>query len=266
MSLQVSNASLTPGASGSYDQAPFWSDTFVLLIHPQLGFWSLSGEPVISLLAAAGSPGAPDIIAPTVADLDQCAKQKGVYANGIPVAGTSEVLNKDECLELLKLDPFYGVGQSLPSLSNSPRARHVGGIGYGVDPVSMVDFSPTLGQMISYSGNITVSSVGSYNATVTDVLSSSSSLTLGLGLFGIGGSDKIESSETTTHSTDWTVTLQTSFTATAQSSTNISGALDDHHGVRGDGNFLGYQPHVEIYQDNVFGSFMFQDPSAPAAP
>ena len=62
------------------------------------------------------------------------------------------------------------------------------------------------------------------------------------------------------------VTLQSSLTATAQSSTSIKGALDDHHGLKGDENFLPQRARVEVYQDTLFGTFMFQDMEAPAAP
>lgn len=266
MSLQLSNSSLTPGATGTYSGEPFWSDTFVLLVHPQVGFWQLGGVPVISMLAAAGTPAAPELLEPTVADLDTCARQAAPYTAGIPLPGTSDVLNKDECAQLLTLDPFYVLGQSLPSLASNPRAVRVGGTDYGVDPLTSADLAPTMSQVITYASTAAVTSVGSYTATVTDVLSSQGTATISLGLFGISGSDKLDNTETTTSSTDWTVTLQSSFTATAQSSTSLTGALDDHHGLKGDGSFLPARPHVEVYQDTLFGSFMFQDPSAPAAP
>jgi len=266
LSIQVSNQNLVPGASGAYATEPFWSDTFVLLVHPQVGFWKLGGVPVISLLAAVGTPAAPDFFEPTVKDLDDCAKQAAPYVTGIPIPGTSDVLTKDDCNQLLRLDTFYGVGQNPPGLARNARFVRTGGTDYGVDPATSDDLNPTMTQVISYSNSTTVANIGSYTASVTDILGSTGTATFGLGLFGISGSDKLEDTETTTNSTDWTVTLQSSFTATAQSSTTISGNLDDHHGLRGDGSFLPVRPHVEVFQDTLFGSFLFVDPAAPMNP
>jgi len=94
---------------------------------------------------------------------------------------------------------------------------------------------------------------------------SSGALTIDLKLFGLSGTDEIDNAESTTKSTDWTVTLQSSFTATAQSSTSISGNLDDHHGLGGTAA-LPARPHVQVFQDTLFGSFLFQDPTAPSPP
>ena len=264
-SWQVSNASLKPGSQGDYAKAPFWSDTFILLIHPQIGFWKLGGVPVISMLAAAGTPASPDFFAATVRALDLCAQLASPYANGMQIPGTADVLSKDDCVQLLKLDPFYGVGQALPSLSNNPRFTRVGGTDYGIDPETEADLNPTLNQVVAYSSTVTSSDTGSYLAGVTDVLGSSGAVTNDFKLFGFSGSDRLDSSETLTKSTFWNVTLQSSFSATAQSSTSIIGSLDDHHGLPGSER-LPYRPHVEVFQDQVFGSFLFQDPAAPAAP
>jgi hypothetical protein len=108
----------------------------VLLVHPQVGFWQLGGIPVTSLLASAGTPASPDFFTPTVADLARCHRQVAPFAGGILIQGTQDVLTKEDCNQLLQLDPFYGVGQSLPPLASDPRAIHVGGSGYGVDPSS----------------------------------------------------------------------------------------------------------------------------------
>lgn len=260
VSLQLSNASLIPGASGTYAGAPFWSDTFVLIVHPQVGFWQLGGIPVVSLLAAAGTPATPEFFEPTIFDLDACKRQVAPYVTGIKIPGTTDVLTKDNCSELLKLDPFYGVGQRAPSLASNSRFTRVGGTDYGIDPPTGADLNPTLSQVVTYSGSTTVSNVGSYTSEVTDVLGSAGTIGLDLKIFGISGNDTIQSGETITKSTDWTVTVQSSFTATAQSSTSISGNLDDHHPS------LAARPHVQVFQDTLFGSFLFQDPEAPTPP
>jgi hypothetical protein len=217
------------------------------------------------MLAAQGTPGTPDFFAPTIGALDQCANGIAPYVNGMPVPATSDVLTPDDCAQLLKLDPFYGVGQAAPSLSGTPRFIRVGGTDYGIDPPTGAGLNPTLNQVVAYSNSVATSTTNSYSASVTDVLSSSGALTEDFKLFGFSGSDQLTSSETTTRSTSWNVTLQSSFTATAQSSTLISGNLDDHHGQAGTAS-LPARPHVEVYQDQLFGSFLFQDSSAPLAP
>jgi hypothetical protein len=80
-----------------------------------------------------------------------------------------------------------------------------------------------------------------------------------MGAYGISASGGFSNTDTTTNDTNWTVTLQSSYTATAQSSTTITGNFDNKQA-------LPYYPDVVIYQDSVFGSFLFQDPTAPGAP
>jgi hypothetical protein len=160
----------------------------------------------------------------------------------------------------------------LPSLGTNPRALDIQGFDYGVDPDAVDGGAPSdlpvsLQQSITFTGTNTVTTVGSYNFTVTDVLSTQSSSTLSLASLGFTGSDAIMSGETQTTSTDWTVALQSSFSATAQSSVSVKGVLDDHHGLKNDGALLPYRPRVELFQDALFGTLMFQDMSgAPPAP
>ncbi len=142
----------------------------------------------------------------------------------------------------------------------------MGGTDYGIDPASGGDFNASFSQVLSYSSSTAVTSVGSYTASITDVLSNTVGLEGDLSAFGISSKDSFTSAETTTTSSDWTVTLQSSYTATAQSSTSVTGSFDDHHGQKGDGTALPLRPHVEVYQDNLFGSLMFLDPSARGAP
>jgi hypothetical protein len=263
-----SPSGLVPGATGTYAQAPFWGDRIVLLVHPQIGIWQVGSVRAISLLAAqGGGPAAPALFQPTVADLDACARQAAPFANGLPISTSthtprdnSDVLDSEDCARLLLLDPFYNVGQSLPSAPSARVVRtdrHPSGTLYGVDPISKNDLVVTVSDATTYAAVTTNTAVGSFSATVTDVITSGSSESLTFGAYGLGGSDKFESAETHTNATDWTVTLQSSFAATAQSSVAVSGTLDDDH------QSLPEEPSVFIYQDAVFGGFMFQDPASP---
>jgi len=85
-SMTVADSSLVPGTAGSYAAAPFWDDTFVLLVHPQFAFWIFDGVPAVSLLAARGSPEAPDLAEPTVRDLAACWSLSAPYAAGYPIS------------------------------------------------------------------------------------------------------------------------------------------------------------------------------------
>jgi hypothetical protein len=78
---------------------------------------------------------------------------------------------------------------------------------------------------------------------------------------------ELTDTETKTTSADWTVTVQSSYTATATSSVSITGSFDDHHGLPGGSNgpILPYRPRVRVYRDTIFGSFLFEDADAPAA-
>ena len=133
---------------------------------------------------------------------------------------------------------------------------------YGVDPLSLADDPFGLTVTLTNTNTSTIQTVGSYTATITDILTTSDTIGGTLGAYGITTGDSFSNTETTTSSTNWTVTLQSSFTATAQSSVGVSGVLDDHHGCP-EPRVLPYKPQAGIYRDSCFGSFMFVDPTAP---
>jgi hypothetical protein len=180
-------------------------------------------------------------------------------------------------LALLKLDPFWGIGQSIPqftgaNLSGDLRALYAGETDYGIDPACNTqppcyeDANPKMQQVITRSGTLTTGGNTTFTATVTDLVGSTFGAGIDLKLFGIGGDLKLEGGESTTNAMDMNLTLTESVTATNQTSTEIDGVFDDHHGMKNDGSFLAYRPHVVVYVDQMFGSFMFQDPTAPTAP
>jgi hypothetical protein len=254
----------TPGANGTRPTEAFWGDTFYLLVHPQIALWQLGGVPVVSMVGARGTPMVPSFITPSVGDLDSCAKGTGLFANGYPIPLTTpqEVLTSAECAELLTLDPLYVAGQSYPAVTTDNRYLHVTDQQYGVDPVSLADDPFGLTVTLTNTNTNTVQAVGSYTATVTDVLTTSNTIGGTLGAYGVTTGDNFSNTETNTTSTNWNVTLQSSFTATAQSSVGVSGVLDDHHGLSGT-TALPYKPEASLYRDSVFGSFLFVDPTAP---
>jgi hypothetical protein len=196
---------------------------------------------------------------PTVADLDSCFRQIGRYSGGIPVPGTTDILNAKECYELLMLDPFYGIGQSAV-LTGNPRFVYVGSTQYGMDPLGTgADLNYSMNQVITYASSNSNTDVASYTGTITDVIVSQDTAGSKLSFYGLSGEIGTESTETKTSDADWTVTLQSSLTATAQSSTTITGEFDDH-------NVLPSRPSVAVYRDLLFGSYAFQDHDAPKAP
>jgi N-acetylneuraminic acid mutarotase len=268
LSLAISDSTTIPGANGTRQTEPFNGDTFVLLVHPQVGLWQIGGQPVVSLLAARGTPANPDFFETTVADLTPCANGTGPYAsggalaNGMPIPGVSDVLTSAECSELLSIDVLATTGQSFPGVSSNPRFIAQGATNYGVDPSSLTDDKVTIQQMLTTTTVSSAQTNSSYNATVTDVVQSSSSFGANASGYGFNIGDTLTNTETQTTKTTWTVTLNTTQTATAASSVTVTGTLDDHHGLMGT-TALPYQPYVQLYQDSVFGSLVFVDPTAP---
>ncbi len=262
-----------PGASGPYGSEPFWGDTFELIVHPQFGFWKIGGQPVISMLAAQGSPSTSTAIpmatlaSVEVGDLYSCAQQVGPYADGYPLlpqsTGPVDILSKDDCQQLLQLDPLYNSGQCLSSIDSliaSGRLAKAGHCEYGVDSVTQVPTQCSFSDTVIYSENTTTTAVGSYNTTFQDILISSDAVGMSGNVLFFSGSDTITSVETTTNSANWTVSLQTSVAATAQSSTTVSGTFA-HNTYLPPGRST-----VNAYQDLLFGTFVWVDPLAQVAP
>ncbi|HVV49750.1 MAG TPA: hypothetical protein VHO06_08835 [Polyangia bacterium] len=271
------NSSLIPGATGTYAQEPFWDDTFLLLVHPQFGIWQTNGANAVVLLGAQGGVDNPNVFPATVQELDSCARRAPGFENGLPIttsthgrpgsgqtSDSTDVLDANDCLQLLQLDPFYGVGQTIPM---APNARIVaaqsvaGAVGYGTsgDTSNHSDLNVSLQQTITYTNLTTVTNIASYNAAVSAAATSSLSGSLSLAGFGLSFSPSDTDSQTTTNTNTWTIQFQSSLAATASSSTAVTGVLDDDH-------IFPVKPSVFVFQDAVFGGFMFQDPAAPLAP
>ncbi len=263
----LSSSTLTPGANETRAQEPYWGDEFILLVHPQMALWRLGDTPVVSLIGAAGTPSSPRFVEPSVTDLDKCVKGQVPFVTGYPILDTGDVLTSSECAGLLALDPLYVAGQSFPGATTNNRFLLAGSTEYGIDPaLPSSDLKVTFSQSLVLTNTTVVQSVGSYTATITDILTTADTddvtFKAAVSIFGLNLGDTLTNTETQTTSSDWTLTLSTSYTATAQSSWVVSGVMDDHHGLMGT-TALPYRPRVNFYRDAVFGSFLFQDPSAP---
>ena len=259
----LSNSTLVPGAKGAYGSEPFWSDEIVLLQHPQLGVWNLKGATKVQLLGARGTTAAPDFAEPSLKDLDDCQRSAAPYAGGYPLPD-GDVLNAQECLALATLDPFYTFGQSFDP-NAAGRGVPAGGTDYGMDPAGTnQDEHQGFDHVIQWSQTNAQASARSYDASVTDVFGTSYSAGLTLGAKGTGDSDigfktsvTLKAGSSNSSSVDMKISYQNSTATHVQSATAIDGSFDDHN------TGLGYRPHVEVFQDLVFGSYMFQDQAAP---
>jgi len=261
-------ASLVPGAAGTFDQEPFWGDTFVTLVHPQVGVWKVDAGSAIILLGADGAPSSPSLFSVTVRDLDECARQVAPHQNGIAIntsthtpPDSSDVLDANDCLQLLQLDPFYGAGQRLPTAPNArvvlPQNLVIS-TNYGTN-MSGQTLSQKLSNTITYSNVSTATNTATYNAKVTDALESTDSGSVSLSAFGFSFEPSFSGTLGTTHANEWKVTFESSFAATVQSSIGIEGDLaDDHPSAQ--------FPAAFVFQDAAFGGFIFQDKDAPPAP
>jgi hypothetical protein len=259
------NKNLIPGAAGTFAQEPFWDDTFATIVHPQVGVWRASGSSAIILLGADGQPSSPALFFVTTRELDQCARQVAPFPNGILIntsthtpPDATDVLDANDCLQLVQLDPFYGVGQSLPGV---PTARVV----QPTNAVTSTNFgtaldgqplNQSLSNVITYANVSTATNVATYNASVTDAFMTSDSGGVTFSLYGFSFGLNFSQSGSTSNVNTWAVTFQSSFAATVQSSIGIQGLLSDDHPTA-------QFPAVFMFQDTAFGGFMFQDPAAP---
>jgi hypothetical protein len=254
----------------TYLQEPFWQDKIILLLNPTAEVWNFNGGTSMQLL------GAVDTFSITVYDLYTCATNSSANAWKLP---NGTYLTPKECEDLLALDPFYVEGQEYdPSQTN--RGVPAGETNYGADPLSDTSApgSVALQNVITTTTTQTTIAAASYQSTVTSVVgfSWSSGLTLaakysayGLNV-GISDGTTVTGGYQNTNGTQMKVSYTASTTATNTSTTTITGTLSDNHDFytpachADSGNC--YVPEVNIYLDELFGSYMFSDPLATAAP
>jgi hypothetical protein len=156
------------------------------------------------------------------------------------------------------MDPFWAAqsGQSLPSLtptSNNPRFVNTGSwTNYNIDPTNDVGQSCKIVQTFTNSLATSQATTTSFTGAVTDVITNSDTFSEKAGLFGLSIQGSLASTESQSSNTQWTVNYQTSASATSTIATAIGGTISDNES-------LPYPPGVEVYQDNVFGSYLYQD-------
>jgi hypothetical protein len=269
----------------AYTNEPFWNDQFLLMIHPQFAIYeNLAGKTVTVMTGAV-----PVIGGMTVLDLTACATGNGSIP-GIPPcdvdlsayqiepsSGTSinydtsklkVTLTKREAANLLKLDPFYGVGQNVKSLgarATTPMESPSYGARAGDHTTSSMLNLTNIQQTQQTNTGMT-----QYASSITSVLGNSSSFGLSLTVPVIGESLTIGSSDKVTGETDTQVSYQDSTAVSTQKTTTAAVTLADSDTLNG--NFpkghgpLPQKPSTLIFLDRTFGGFMFVDPYAPGPP
>ena len=115
-----------------------------MLLNPTAELWDFKAGTKMQML------GAEDYDAISINDLALCAQSTGKYGYTKLINGSK--LTPQECLDLLRLDPYYMAGQSLDP-SKSGRGIKVGGGNYGPDPrkAGSIGLNTTFQEVFSYS-------------------------------------------------------------------------------------------------------------------
>ena len=267
----TADPSTIPGAAGPFAKEPFWSDLVVVLVHPQYAVWDFFNKPIVQLVAASSSSGLPNDIAITVGELDACARGAAPFTNGYSFTTATQApdtLSALECKALAGLDPFWGRGQSADLTGRGQLL--VASQEFGI-PVtgSGSENSLDIQVITSDAETITDQNTTTYASTVEDVLATTSSMgmTFGLNTSSIFGPFNLGLSNAVTLKAGSSLDSSLTMTLTYKNSTATTHRTDiQTEGVIDDGVNRGYSPHVEVYQDDNFGSLMFRDPDAVCSP
>jgi hypothetical protein len=239
-----------------------------VLVHPQFAVWDFFGTTIVQLVAASSST-LPDYLPEPIANLDSCAHGTGPFAAGIaftPATGNADVLTASDCLRLAVLDPFYRRGQSANVSARgtlfAPQQ------GYGISPVSGDDQSIDLKQISSVQTTVTNQSTQTYSSTVEDIVATSGSTGLKVGLnapipgltLGLTNDITLKQGSNTDTSQAMNLTFKNSSATQFRTDIAVEGSINDNV------NRKTYQPQVAVYLDNIFGGLMPVDPDAPAVP
>ena len=267
-----------------YWHEPFWYDRVVFLIHPQFAVFldSVNQTAQFQLLPSS----TPDWSEPVpITFLAACAagltapSGAGLPTQSNPCQIGDVSLTRQEALAAANLDPYYAspAGQATDPSSicsnNQCRAQNI-----GVDNFAEND---NLSPITIQSGTTSSTYVDTSN-TYASSFTSTQSFKFGAGftkILGISGSLSQNNSTSSTNGTS--VTYQASTLATSSNSSSNSVYLGDwdnqfipsDHSSAGCSNchpVLNPVPSgpfgLKIFEDNLFGTFMFTDPNAPPRP
>jgi hypothetical protein len=280
-------ASLTPGPTGQYVDEPFWYDIFWMNLGQPYLIYTDAGIPALRLLP---TPGWPDTVGVTLAQIAACANSVSVQlplpygtasnnppGETIPESqvcqlgdypdGTVVTLTPAEANQLLTLDPFYPNGQS----TNLTQVVGPGGAQRAAQLQTCADIEGGCPQPSSGVSNVATASqqnVATVTAGLTNfqVFSQQNTLslfgnTLSAGGQGTSNSFSINSGTTSStaisYSTSTAMTQANTITWAVQLSDNRATPLTSTSGTPLD---------VLLFQDNVFGTPMFEDPNAAPKP
>ncbi len=275
--------------TGIYLQEPFWEDTFVLLVHPQFAVWvvgsganeyamygavPVTADVTVAELAACTSGAVPDACVVNYSD-DELKAPNGstiVYAG----SANTVTLSASDASNLLKLDPFYGPGQgaNIPATRGIPQASASYGASYQNKGIPGTAVARSLSNQTQATSTNTKQETNSSSITTTLGFTQSEGMTVGAS--GSGASLKESLTFTSGSKSAYESDMQTGYSdSTAVSNQQVTSAqvtLDDvdNTTIGNSGQFckichapLPHLPTVNVYLDRLFGSFMFQDPSAP---
>jgi hypothetical protein len=287
-----------PSRFDLYMRAPFWDDTFVLLVHPQFAYYQL-GQGQTRYVMTGSVPVTANI---TVRNLEACRLGETVdggedpcsisysdahltYRDGQGVGYSGQAqsieLTASDAANLVRLDPFYGAGQS----AYLPAARALAIAGSRTYGSSNENEEKTTPPPLTVSNTdaptVTTGQTTTTSSGVTDIIGTST----GEGGYAQGStggeganvSEALVFGEGDKYTSDFA--LKTTYgDSTAVSTTKQTTAtviLDDVDNTTPGSNGplckvchdpLPNAPSTSIYLDRRFGSFMFGDPRAPGPP
>jgi hypothetical protein len=262
-----------PGAAGPYAVEPFWGDQVMVLVHPQFALWDFYGTMTMQLLGADGVCGVPPLHAISVFDLNLCANPTATtpsgdpnpWVNGYPITvdagpmgSVTETLNAADCQQLATLDPFYASAQGQAADLNG-RATFLHGDAYGVPGPGQPDITKMIADVWTQSVTNTHEVDRTVKTTVQTIHATKGSAGLTVTAGGLDTSVTLSAGVTTTNATTQSLTYKNSTAQTTTQTTTVTGSLDDRI-------YRGYEPQVEFWQDDIFGTPMYRDPQAQSKP
>jgi len=265
----TANNTNVPGSGGTPANEAYWGDEVVVLIHPQFAVWDFYGRINVQLIAASNST-LPDYVPEPIANLDACANSRpGPFSGGISIlaeSGAQVILDARDCHALAVLDPFYGWGQSADVSARG--TLFLPEQGYGISPISGDEQSIDLKQINSEQATLTTQSTQTYSATVEDIVATSQSAGLKIGVnapipsltLGLSNDYTLKQGSTTDTAQSMILTYKNSTANSYRTDIAVEGSIDDKV------NRVKYQPRVVVYLDKLFGGLIPVDPDAPRAP